>query len=417
MRIEVLNTGSELLLGTTLNTHGAWIGTELFGLGLRVARQTTVPDGPAIRDALAEAVGRSDAVLVTGGLGPTSDDITREAAAEVLGRELMIDEAALRSIEGFFDRLGRPMAPSNRKQAMVPVGADVLPNPNGTAPGLYLPPRINAGADCAVFLLPGPPRELRPMFESEVVPRLRALAGVEAAGSMRLLKLTGVGESDLEHRVDAELAAIEGLEHGYCSRTSEVDVRLVGSIEVIERGARVIHDAFAGEVFSEDGASLEEAVVRLLEARGLQLATAESCTGGLIANRITDVAGSSRVFRQGYVTYANESKVELLGVDAATLAEQGAVSEAVARQMAEGALRNAGTDLAVAVTGIAGPDGGSEDKPVGTVFLALARRGGETLAFKRFLPRDRRSFKWSVSQAALDLVRRAASKGAEPAAG
>ena len=171
MRIEILNTGTELLLGTTLNRHGAWIGERLFELGLRVERQVTVPDGEAVRDALAECVGRSDVVLVTGGLGPTSDDLTREAAAEAMGIELIEDEHAVRVIEAFFAKLDRPMAEGNLKQALIPCGADVLPNLNGTAPGVYVPPRLGKGKACAVFLLPGPPNELHPMFEDEVVPR------------------------------------------------------------------------------------------------------------------------------------------------------------------------------------------------------------------------------------------------------
>src|SRR6187431_1446894 len=179
VRIEIINTGTELLLGNTLNTHGAWFGRELFKLGLRISRQTTVPDGDAIRESLQEAIGRADAVIVTGGLGPTSDDLTREITAEVLGLDPITDEAAMRSLEAFFAMRGRTMVGANRKQALCPVGADILPNPNGTAPGIYVPPRLNGCSNCAVFLLPGPPRELYPMYHAEVVPRLKALAGIE----------------------------------------------------------------------------------------------------------------------------------------------------------------------------------------------------------------------------------------------
>lgn len=406
MRIEILNTGSELLLGTTLNTHGQWFGQQLFDLGLRVQRQTTVPDGDAIRDALAECVRRSDVVIVTGGLGPTSDDITREAAADVLGIDLIEDEAALRSLEAFFDRLKRKMAPDNRKQAQVPVGADVLPNNNGTAPGIYIPPRLNGAAPCAVFLLPGPPRELYPMFRGEVAPRLRSLGGVETGESILELKMTGVGESDLHQTVDAPLSAIEGLEVGYCARPAEVDVRLIGRPELIDRGRELVLQHFPHECFSEDGSSLESVVVRLLTDKGWKLATAESCTGGYISHRVTNVPGSSEVFTHGFVTYANEAKMELLGVDGDLLAEHGAVSEPVVRQMAEGALKASGADIAVAVTGIAGPGGGTEEKPVGTVFLAVATRDGETRVHHRMHLRDRIVFKQTVSQGALDMIRR-----------
>jgi nicotinamide-nucleotide amidase len=406
VRIEILNTGTELLLGNTLNTHGAWFGRELFKLGLRVGRQVTVPDGDAIRESLSEAVGRADVVIVTGGLGPTSDDLTREITAEVLGLELILDEAGLRSLEAFFAARGRPMVEANRKQAMSPVGADILPNPNGTAPGVYVPPRLNGRGNCAVFLLPGPPRELYPMFKAEVVPRLRALSGIDVPPLALELKFTGIGESDFHDGIDSQLAAMAGLEYGYCARIGEVDLRLIGDAETIARGRELAIGAFSRQLVSDDGASLEQVVLRNLEARGWKLAVAESCTGGLICSRLTDVAGASAVLTHGFVTYANEAKVEMLGVSEESLAEYGAVSETVAREMAEGALRVSGAQVAVAVTGIAGPGGGSEEKPVGTAWIGLAMEGVETIAVKIYQPRNRKDFKLAVSQAALDLVRR-----------
>jgi nicotinamide-nucleotide amidase len=406
VRIEILNTGTELLLGNTLKTHGAWFGRELFKLGLRVGRQVTVPDGDAIRESLSEAVGRADVVIVTGGLGPTSDDLTREITAEVLGLELILDEAGLRSLEAFFAARGRPMVEANRKQAMSPVGADILPNPNGTAPGVYVPPRLNGRGNCAVFLLPGPPRELYPMFKAEVVPRLRALSGIDVPPLALELKFTGIGESDFHDGIDSQLAAMAGLEYGYCARIGEVDLRLIGDAETIARGRELAIGAFSRQLVSDDGASLEQVVLRNLEARGWKLAVAESCTGGLICSRLTDVAGASAVLTHGFVTYANEAKVEMLGVSEESLAEYGAVSETVAREMAEGALRVSGAQVAVAVTGIAGPGGGSEEKPVGTAWIGLAMEGVETIAVKIYQPRNRKDFKLAVSQAALDLVRR-----------
>ena len=406
MHIEVITTGTELLLGTTQNTHAAWFGQELFRLGLRVARLTTVPDGDAIEQALDEAIRRSDVVIVTGGLGPTSDDLTREATAKVLGLELIEDEAAMRSLEVFFATRKKVMAETNRKQAQAPVGADVLPNGNGTAPGVYVPPRLNKVRACAVFLLPGPPRELYPMYWDEVEPRLRALAGVSADRGMTEMKFTGVGESDFHQAIDGALAAITGLEYGYCARISEVDLRLIGALEAREMGRTVAMSAFSTHLISDDGTSLEAAVVRLLQRNNFTLALAESCTGGLISSRVTDVPGSSEVFTHGFVTYANRAKVKMLGVSEAALAEHGAVSEAVAREMAEGALRVADTDLAAAVTGIAGPSGGTEEKPVGTAWLALARKGHPTLVEKAFHLRDRNGFKKAVSQAVLDMIRR-----------
>ncbi len=247
MKIEILNTGTELLLGTTRNTHGTWIGQELRKVGLRVQRQTTVPDGVAIEIALGECVSRSDAVIITGGLGPTSDDLTREATGKVLGLELMEDEAALRQLQSFFEKSGRKMAESNRKQAQSLVGSDILPNGSGTAPGIYVPPRLSGEAACAVFLLPGPPRELYPMFLEEVLPRLRALAGVkmENIDGLCELKFTGVGESDMQQAIDAELAAVPGLEHGYCARIGEVDLRLIGRPEAIRAAREIAEKAFS----------------------------------------------------------------------------------------------------------------------------------------------------------------------------
>jgi len=406
MRIEVLNTGTELLLGNTLNTHGGWFGRQLFTMGLRVERQTTVPDGDAIREAFEEMVVRADVLLITGGLGPTSDDLTREIVAETLGLELHQDEQALRTLEGFFLLRGKAMVPANLRQALVPTGADVLPNPNGTAPGLYLPPRINGLSNCAVFLLPGPPRELYPMFHEEVAPRLRAISGETSAAAVCELKFTGIGESDFHHGIDAQLAATDGLEYGYCARIGEVDLRLIGEEEAIAAARSLVLGKFSKYLISDDGSSLEATVIRLLEEKGLKLATAESCTGGLIANRLTNVAGASEVFTHGWITYANQAKTAQLHVPAETINTNGAVSEQTARAMAEGALRESGADFAISVTGIAGPGGGTEGKPVGTAWLGLAVRGGETIARKVYHPHNRKDFKQSVSQSALDLIRR-----------
>ncbi|RYD30710.1 MAG: competence/damage-inducible protein A [Verrucomicrobiaceae bacterium] len=411
VNIEVINTGTELLLGNTLNTHGAWFGRELFQMGLRISRQTTVPDGDAIREALQETLGRADAVIVTGGLGPTSDDLTREITAEVLGLELITDEAALRSLEGFFTSRGRVMVAANLKQALCPVGADILPNANGTAPGIYVPPRLNGRSNCAVFLLPGPPRELYPMFHAEVAPRLRALSGVEKVSEALVLKFTGIGESDFHHGVDQQLAEVPGLEYGYCAHIGEVDLRLIGDAGVIAEARKIALDAFDPFLISDDGASMEKTLVRMFRQRGIKFATAESCTGGLIANRITNVPGSSEMFTHGYITYANEAKVAMLGVSAADIEVHGAVSETVARQMAEGALRESGACIAVSVTGIAGPGGGTDEKSVGTAWCAVAMKGGETTVHKFFHPRSRKDFKLSVSQSALEAVRRRVNAG------
>ncbi len=406
MKIEILNTGSELLLGSTANTHGTWMGQELSKLGLRVQRQTTVPDGVAIEEALAECISRSDAVLVTGGLGPTSDDITREAAAKALNVELIEDEAAKRSLYEYFEKRKYPMAKVNLCQAQVLVGADVIPNPNGTAPGIYSPPRLSGEENCALFLLPGPPNELYPMFHAEVTPRLKALAGVETISEVTELKFVGIGESSFHEGIDAQLAEIDGLEVGYCARLGELDLRLIGSQEAIEQGRKIAEASFADFLVSEDGSSLEKVVVELLKQSRKTLATAESCTGGLIASRVTDVSGASAVFTHGFITYSNEAKSQLLGVQAETLVAHGAVSEEVAGEMAAGARQSSGADIAVSITGIAGPTGGAEEKPVGTVCFGIATSEGvET--FREYHPRSRADFKQQASQRALDLVRRA----------
>ena len=403
MKIEIINTGSELLLGTTLNTHGAWMGMELLSSGLRVQRQVTVPDGDAIIDALKESMNRSDAVIVTGGIGPTSDDISREAAAEVLGVDLITDEAALRSLEEFFASRGKPMAEANKKQALNPVGADILPNPNGTAPGIYAPPRMSGDRLCALFLLPGPPREMQPMFHEEVIPRLRSLAGIDPDYQMEVLRFTGIGESDFHAQIDHELEAIEGLEVGYCARPAEVDLRLIGHQEAITKAKNIALSAFSDECFSTADENMEDVVVRLLSEKGKTLALAESCTGGRIADRVTNVSGSSAVFTHGFTTYSNEAKIQMLDVPAELIEAHGAVSEQVASAMAVGALKKSEADIAVSVTGIAGPTGGTEEKPVGTVWIAVAT-ADQTLATHYRHSRGRDFFKRVVSQNALHSI-------------
>ncbi|MGJ8657671.1 MAG: competence/damage-inducible protein A [Akkermansiaceae bacterium] len=408
MRIEIINTGSELLLGSTLNTHGAWLGQELLGLGLRVQRLVTVPDGDPIRDALKQSIAVSDAVIVTGGLGPTSDDVTREATAEALGVELIEDEHAVRCIEAFFKKINREMTPSNLKQALHPVGADVLPNPNGTAPGVYVPPRLGDSA-CAIFLLPGPPHEMHAMYHAEVEPRLKALTDMPADHGVTNIKFSGVGESSFQDMLDAKLHEVGDLEVGYCARPGELDLRLIGLAGERIVAAELAVKTYPEQFVNDDERSLEETVVHLLTEKGLKLALAESCTGGRISSRITDVAGSSAVFTHGFVTYANEAKVEMLGVSEDSLEEFGAVSEEVAKEMAEGALNRAGADIAISVTGIAGPSGGSADKPVGTVWIGVSVRNGdeiETCAEMKFYPNGRGVFKQLVGQAALMRILR-----------
>lgn len=405
MRVEVVNIGTELLLGKVTNTHAGYFGEELFKLGLRIQRQTTIPDDDAIRTVLKEAFPRTDVILVTGGLGPTSDDITREVVAEMLGRKLILDQGILDDLKAFFDKRGYEMSSSNERQAMVPEGAVVLDNPNGTAPGLYVPAVESEGTP-HLFLLPGPPRELRPMTANLVLPKLVELLGPEnAPETWHNFRIYGAGESAIADNLEPKLESIENLELGYCARLGEVDLRLIGPQQSIDQAADIIRAEYAREIIAESEESIESVIVRLLSDRHETVATAESCTGGQIANTITNAAGSSGVFHRGYVTYANSAKAELLGVPAELIVKYGAVSDEVVRAMAEGCLARSGADHALAVSGIAGPGGGSEEKPVGTVFIALASKGHDTFSKRHFTPADRISFKMRVTRLTLDLLR------------
>ncbi len=406
MRIEVVNTGSELLLGKVINTHAAFFGQELFKLGLRIQRQTTIPDGDDIRVVLEEAFPRCDVILITGGLGPTSDDITREVVAEMLGRTLRLDQSILDGITELFRRRGLKQNRSNDRQAMVPEGALVLDNPNGTAPGLYLPADPVAGSP-HLFLLPGPPRELKPMYERHVGP---AIAGLLKADQERPewlnFKIFGVGESSLASALEPDFDRIPNLEVGYCARLGEVDLRLIGDPAAVREGAALVRAGFPHEIVTESEDSIEQVILELLRRHGGTVATAESCTGGYLASSITDVAGASEIFQRGYVTYSNEAKTEMLGVPGSILDAHGAVSDETVEAMAAGCLAASGAHYALAVSGIAGPGGGSETKPVGTVHIALASKDGTVFSRRYFFPVERKSFKMRVARQALDLLRR-----------
>jgi nicotinamide-nucleotide amidase len=407
VRAEIINTGTEILLGHVQDAHLAFVARRLAPLGVRISRLTTVPDGPDIAEALREAIGRCDLVFVTGGLGPTSDDLTRELTAELLGLPLEPASGVEQAIRERFALRGLEMAERNRRQAMVPRGATVLPNPNGTAPGLHLPPVARDGRSTPhIFLLPGPPRELCPMIDGPVLEILRSIVPDARPRSERVHSVAGLGESLVEDRVGAALGAIEGLEIGYCARPGEVDVRLIGERHVLERAEAALRGALGDHLYGGSGESIEEVTLTLLVGRGCTLALAESCTGGRLADRFTDVPGASAALLACYVTYANSAKIAALGVPSALLAEHGAVSEPAARAMAEGALLRAGSDYALASTGIAGPNGGTSDKPVGTVFVALAEAGRPTDVLREFFPGEREQFKRRVAQCAFDLLRR-----------
>jgi nicotinamide-nucleotide amidase len=406
MRVGVINTGTELLLGDVINTHLAFIAREILPFGLRVEEQRTVPDGAAIKSSLADVIRVADIVFVTGGLGPTSDDITRELVAGFFKLELREDPIVREAIRSRLAARGIPMPESIWRQARVPAGGEVLPNTNGTAPGIYLRANINPDVPSPhLFLLPGPPRELEPMFREFVLPALQRLTSDAGKIAIRKFRVARMGESMIEEKIGCELVAIAGLEIGYCARPAEVEVRVIGRSETVEEAARVIQSGLGQTIFSTQGESLAGAVVRALSRRRETLALAESCTGGLIAHKITNVPGASEVFLSGFVTYSNEEKMRVLGVSPETLEEYGAVSENVAMEMAQGALERAGASHAIATTGIAGPGGGTEKKPVGTVFIAIASRGQSTQCEKFFFPGERETFKELGTQYALDLLR------------
>ncbi len=415
MNVELINTGSELMLGRVLNTHQQWLCRRLADLGYLVSRQIAVADtGRDIEQAVRETLSRADLVLTTGGLGPTSDDLTRDLIAQLLGKTLREDPAIVRHIEQFFATRKRGMPASTRVQALVPEGAIVLPNPNGTAPGLAMEVRPNPFRDDGVpgwlVMLPGPPRELRPMFLESVVPLLRRILPPAREFVCRTLRTTGIGESVVQEKIAPllEHLAARGLELGYCARTGQVDVRFTAfgnnAARTVQEAEAIAGAELGSFIYGTDDDEIETVVVRLLTERKQTLALAESCTGGCIAHRITNVPGASAVLLAGLVTYSNAAKEKFLEVRAETLAAHGAVSGPVAREMAEGARVQTGADFALAVTGIAGPSGGTPEKPVGTVFIALAKGDG-TVVKKNFNPYDRDTFKCVTANQALELLR------------
>jgi nicotinamide-nucleotide amidase len=405
MRTVVLNTGTELLLGDVQDAHLAFIAREIFPLGLRINEQRTVPDGALIRTALTELFPRSEILLVTGGLGPTSDDITRDIAADLLGLELRQNTEVLALLKRRLKTRGIKWASSIARQADVPAGAQILPNKSGSAPGLYLRLNINpAVLSPHLFLLPGPPRELQPMLRDSVMPILRSIVPSRSI-ERRIYKIACVGESIVEEAIGAKVLAIPGVELGYCARPGEVDVRIVGAADPVARADKVIRGELGLSIFSTDDETLEEVLVKLLARRKETIAVAESCTGGLLAHRLTNVPGSSEVFLADCVVYANQAKIDLLDLDPKLIEQNGAVSERVARAMAEGARAKARSTYALSTTGIAGPSGGSPEKPVGTVCVGLAAPD-ETVVKSLFLPSDRETFKQLVAQAAFELLRR-----------
>ena len=407
MKLEVVTIGTELLLGQTIDTNAAELGRALAAAGVEVVRHTSVADRPElIRAAVTEALDRTGFVITTGGLGPTRDDMTKREVAAVFGKALQLDETVLRALEDRFRRLGRAMPAVNRTQAEVPEGATVLPNPRGTAPGLWVEDRARV-----VVMLPGVPSEMRGLLAEEVLPRLAA-RGTGLVVRSRSVRTTGIAESALAERVGAIEEEIAPLTLAYLPSTEGVDLRVTawGLREAeaerrLAQVAAVLRERAGEHAYGADGADLAAVVLDQLRARKGRLVVAESCTGGLLGARITAVPGASSVFIGGVVAYDDVVKSGTLDVSPELLEQYGAVSEQVVSAMAEGVQRQFAVDAALAITGIAGPTGGTADKPVGTVWLA-ARLGARTRALKRIFPGDRGEIRARSAQAALDLLRR-----------
>jgi nicotinamide-nucleotide amidase len=410
-RVVIVTVGDELLLGKTVDGNSAWLGAALAEMGLPVLKRYTVGDtDDAIQEAVTRALDDADVVLVTGGLGPTRDDRTRDAVAAMFGLPLHVDATLMQAMEARFRARGYTSMPaSNVKQAEVPEGARVLANPQGTAPGLA----IERGGRWVV-LMPGVPREMKAIFTGdlkrllldELGPRLRPVF-------FRTFHTTGIAESDLAERIEAVLPPDLGpVSVAFLPHITGVDVRLTATDARAEEAERWLSD-LAGRIapvvegyrFDAESGDVVEALASALAGSGRTLAVAESCTGGLVAKRLTDRAGSSAYFKGGVVAYANDAKTALLGVDAGVIAEHGAVSEPVALAMAAGVASVLGADAGIGVTGVAGPDGGTADKPVGTVWYA-ASVGETSVARKSLFPGDRQQIRERATQAALVLLLR-----------
>ena len=412
---EIIAVGSELLVPPRLDTNSLTVTDGLAALGIGVGAKHIVGDRvDALARVITDALSRAELIVLTGGLGPTDDDVTRDAVARVVGRPLIEDAAIIAKLEARFAARGIPMPPINRRQALVVEGGVVLDNSNGTAPGQW----VEAGAQVLV-LLPGPPRELKPMLETLLQGRLAARAPATRVHTRTVL-VAGLGESHAEERLQplyrAWAARAIPIEATILASAGQLELQLYARGDAAPVGVALQHgvDEVAGalgpHVISTDGRSIEAVVGALLVARGWRIAVAESCTGGLVTSRLTDIPGSSAWVERAVVAYSNEAKVSLLGVSPADIATHGAVSEPVAMAMAEGVRRLAGVEVGVGITGIAGPTGGSEAKPVGTVCLAVAHPGGAAVVKTNRYPGERTYVKTFASLGAIDLVRRTLSE-------
>ena len=405
MNCEILAVGTELLMGEIVNTDAQMIARGLNEHGFNVYWQTVVGDNPArLREALETAKSRADILITTGGLGPTADDLTKETVAEVFGRPLQMDEAQLARLK---ERMGPKMTPNNEKQAMLPQGCTVLMNDWGTAPGCAF-----EAEGCHVIMLPGPPRECTPMFRERALPYLETLCG-GVIGS-RYVKIFGQGESSVEYLTRPLADSLEQVTMAPYAKEGECELRITARAETKQAALALcdpvveqVRELLGDKVYGVDVSSLEEVVVTGLKEKGMTIACAESCTGGLIAKRITDISGASEVFGYGCVTYWNEAKMGLLGVNPETIERYTEVSAQCALEMARGVRKLSGASIGISTTGYAGPTGGTEEHPVGTVFIGLSWEGGETVFCpERRYMRTREQVRRQAASHAFDLIRR-----------
>lgn len=413
-RAALIAVGSELLGPDRVDTNSLWLARQLESAGIAVVRKACVGDDPReIAEELGIALSRASLVIATGGLGPTDDDRTREAVASALGLRLRLDEGLREAIRARFERRGLPMPAINERQAMVVEGARVLANPRGSAPGLWLDQ-----GERALVLLPGVPQEMKGMFDDSVLPEAARRFGGPRL-QRRVLKIAAMSESVVEESARSVYARWPDFVFTILSTVGEVQIHLIArggeeeAGKVLEAQTRDFEAALPGKIFGRDEQTLEGVVGELLRARNRSLAVAESCTGGLLGARLTEVAGSSDYFRGGVIAYADSVKESLLGVPRDTLERHGAVSEEVARQMAEGARDRLEADFALAVTGVAGPGGGTQDKPTGTVWIALAERNAETQARRLRLPGGRAMVRAWSGAVALEMMRQRLAGGVD----
>lgn len=404
---EIIAIGSELLTPTRTDTNSLWLTEKLNEIGIEVMLKTIVGDDKLrLEETIRDAVKRSDIVISTGGLGPTEDDITRTISAKAIDRELVYHDEIEADLRERFKRWGRDMPETNKRQAFVIEGAEILPNPNGSAVGMS----VEIGEKFFV-ILPGPPRENQPMFLDFVLPKLRESAG-KIFVKRKILRVSGIGESAVDEAIAPIYQSYEAVDTSILFNKSEIEIHLTAkadteenAAEILEELAQKIVEKLGIAVFATNGELMEEIVGEMLKLSGKTLSIAESCTGGLISQRLTDISGSSAYFIESAITYANEAKIKTLNVAPKIIETYGAVSKEVAEAMAKGMREKSGTDYAISVTGIAGPMGGTEEKPVGLIFVGYAD-STQVKSFKITLPGDRFLIRWRASQAALDYLRR-----------